>query len=65
MKGSYTVEVSWIMAMSLSVICSVILVAFGIFEEVVSEVSAPIIDVDVVALFYQRVRIKEFLEGFR
>lgn len=65
MKGSYTVEVSWIMAISLSVICSTILVAFGIFKEVASEVSDPIIDVDVVALFYQRVGITEFLEGFR
>ena len=65
MRGSYTVEASWIMAITLSVLCATILVSFQIYKEVIGEVTASPIHVDVVSLFYKNVAWQEFLEEVR
>lgn len=63
MKGSYTVEASWIMSITLCILCATILVAFQVYREVIADVIAPITEIDAVALFYQRDWISGLLEG--
>lgn len=65
MKGSYTVEASWIMAISLSVICATILVAFGVYGQVIELVSESLYETDVVELFRHKTGLKEIMETFR
>ena len=65
MRGSYTVEASWIMAITLSVLCATILVSYQIFKEVIGDVTASPIYVDVVSLFYKNIAWSEFLEEVR
>lgn len=65
MKGSYTVEASWIMSITLCILCATILIAFQIYQEVIGQVKTPIVQVDTPTLFYQKTWIKEFMEGIK
>lgn len=53
------------MAISLSVLCVTILVAFEIYRDVIGDVTATLDGVDAVSMFYKSVGLKELLEEFR
>ncbi len=61
LRGSYTVEASWIMVISLSILCAAILFGFRIFKYSISYARENVIDVEYVTMFRQLSNVEEVL----